>query len=167
MNVDNDILLLYLTSHGSNHLLSVHFPELALDNLPDRELKKLLDRAGIKWRIIVISACYSGSFIDTLKDDNSLIITAAAKDKASFGCSSENDFTYFGDAYINHALRLDRSFISAFYRARDAIAEREKAENLVPSEPQIYIGEAIKAKLAAPEQRLAKLPDVAAADAEN
>jgi len=164
MNVDDDILLLYLTSHGSNHLLSVYFPELALDNLPDRELKKLLNRAGIKWRIIVISACYSGGFIDTLKDDYSLII-AAAKDKASFGCSNENDFTYFGDAFINKALRQDRSFVSAFYRARDLIAEREKAENLVPSEPQIYIGESMKAKLAALEQRLAKLPSVAAADA--
>jgi Peptidase C13 family len=36
--------------------------------------------------VLVVSACYSGSFIDTLKDDHTLIITAAAanrKEKAT------------------------------------------------------------------------------------
>ncbi len=156
MNVADDILFLFLTSHGSPHRFSVNFPALRLDDLSDRELKDMLDRSGIKWRVVVISACHSGSFIDALKDERTLILTASAADKTSFGCSNENDFTYFGDAYINTALRQDRSFVAAFDRAKDIIARREAAENLTPSEPQIYLGAAIKAKLQQLERRLAK-----------
>jgi hypothetical protein len=164
MNVDRDILFLFLTSHGSPHRFSVRFPALALDDLSDRTLKDMLDHSGIKWRILVISACYSGSFIDALKDERTLILTAAAADKTSFGCSNENDFTYFGDAYINTALRQDRSFVAAFDRAKDIIARREAAENLTPSEPQIYLGAAMKAKLRQVERRLAKQPLAAMAE---
>lgn len=154
MDREEDILFLFLTSHGSKHVFSVHFPQLALDDLSDRELRRMLDHARIKWRVIAISACYSGSFIDALKDDHTLIVTAAARDRTSFGCSSENDFTYFGDAYFNHALRRQRSFIAAFAQTRALIAERERSERLTPSEPQIYVGPAIGAKLKALESRL-------------
>ena len=107
----------------------------------------MLDKAGITWRVLVVSASYSGSMIDTLADDHTLVITAAAADKTSFGCSDENDWTYFGDAYINTALRDDRSFIAAFERARSIIEAREQEERLTPSAPQIYVGAAIGAKL--------------------
>ncbi len=164
MNVADDILFLFLTSHGSPHRFSVNFPALRLDDLSDRELEDMLERSGIKWRIVVISACHSGSFIDALKDERTLILTAAAADKTSFGCSNENDFTYFGDAYINTALRQDHSFVAAFDRAKDIIARREAAENLTPSEPQIYLGAAMKAKLQQVERRLAKRPLAAMAE---
>jgi hypothetical protein len=158
MNVEEDILFLYLTSHGGKHEFSVHFPELGLADLRDTELRAILDRSGIKWRVVVISACHSGSFIDALKDDRTLILTAAAANRTSFGCSNENDFTYFGDAYINTALRHTLSFVTAFDQARDIIRARERAERLVPSQPQIYVGKAMTAKLQQLEQRLAKSP---------
>jgi hypothetical protein len=154
MDTETDLLFLYLTSHGSAHRLSVYFPDLALNDLSDRNLRDMLDKSGIKWRVVVISACYSGSFIDALKDENTLVITAAAAERTSFGCSDENDWTYFGDAYINIALRQDRSFIDAFDRARTIVAERERAQKLMPSEPQIYVGTAIKGKLRDLEKRL-------------
>jgi hypothetical protein len=156
MNTDEDVLFLFLTSHGSPHEFSVFFPALALDSLSDEDLKEALDDAGIKWRIVVISACYSGSFIAALEDEHTLVLTAAAADKTSFGCSSENDFTYFGDAYINTALRQDRSFVAAFDRAKDIIARREAAEKLTPSEPQISLGTAMAAKLQQLERRATK-----------
>lgn len=147
MNVDEDVLFLFLTSHGSPHRFSVDFPALALDDLSDDELKDMLDRSGIKWRVLVISACYSGSFIDALKDEHTLILTAAAANRTSFGCGSEENFTYFGDAFINTALRRQRSFVAAFEEAKRIIARRETAERLTPSEPQIYLGAAMTAKL--------------------
>jgi hypothetical protein len=162
MDVEQDVLFLYLTSHGSKHLFSVRFPELDLADLRDTELRTILDQSGIKWRVIVVSACYSGSFIDALKNEHTLILTAAAANKTSFGCSNENDFTYFGDAYINTALRHTRSFIAAFDQARNIIAAREREEELVPSQPQIYVGKAMNAKLRQLEQRLAKSPVAAA-----
>ncbi len=145
---DQDVVMLYLTSHGTrDHKLSVEFAPLELDQLTPADLKDMLDSAGIKWRIIVVSACYSGGFIDPLKDDYTMIMTASAADRTSFGCGSESDATYFGDALFQHALRVEDSFVKAFAQAKARIEERERAENLKPSQPQIFVGGAMAAKL--------------------
>jgi hypothetical protein len=154
MYSDEDVLFLFLTSHGSPDLLSTEFYPFRLNDLSAEDLRQMLDQSGIKWRIIVVSACYSGSFIEPLKNDNTLIMTAARADRTSFGCSSENDYTYFGEALFNEQLRREYSFITAFENAKTAIAEREKQEKLTPSEPQIYVGSAIQSKLNELEQRL-------------
>jgi hypothetical protein len=154
MDAERDVLFLYLTSHGSQGELAVRFPPLLLNGLTPDRLHDMLDEAGIRWRVIAISACYSGSFIPALEDGHTLVMTAASADRTSFGCSNENDFTYFGDALIGHALQRDRSFVGAFRSAADAIGEREKREGLVPSQPQIFIGDAIQDKLAGLERRL-------------
>jgi hypothetical protein len=145
---DQDVVMLYLSSHGSrDHKLSVEFPPLLLEQLTPDELKEMLDSAGIKWRIIVVSACYSGGFIDPLKDEYTLIMTASAADRTSFGCGSESDATYFGDALFGHALRVEDSFVKAFEQAKARIAEREQAEHVSPSEPQLFVGDAMATKL--------------------
>ena len=48
-------------------------------------LRETLDKSGIRWRVIVISACYSGSFIPAFTVSDTLIITASAADKTSLG----------------------------------------------------------------------------------
>jgi hypothetical protein len=148
MNRDEDVLFLYLTSHGSeDHRLSMDFWPLKLNDIDPAMLREMLDRSGIKWRVIAISACYSGGFIDALKDEHTLVITAADAEHSSFGCGAQSDFTYFGRAYFDEALRETWSFTEAFRRARGAIGAREEAESLDPSNPQIYAGERIEAKL--------------------
>ena len=148
MDAEEDILFLYLTSHGSkNAELTVRFSPLGLNDLEARELREILDESGIIWRVLVISACYSGSFIEHLRTPNTLILTAAAKDRTSFGCSNTRDYTYFGEAYFGRQLQHHDSFIEAFYAARDEIKVREQQENLTPSNPQIFIGSEIEAKL--------------------
>jgi hypothetical protein len=150
MDKQNDILFLYMTSHGSReHQFSLHFAPLQLNDLEPAALRKMLDDAGIQWRVIVISACYSGGFIEPLADAKTLVITAAAADKTSFGCSDENDFTYFGKAYFEQALSRTNSFVDAFELAKVAVTERERAEDQEPSQPQISIGKDIGAKLEA------------------
>lgn len=148
MNKEEDILFLFLTSHGSRqHTLSVEFWPLELNSLPASQLKALLDESGIVNRVIVVSACFSGGFIDALKDDHSLIITAAAHDKTSFGCGTQSKFTYFGEAYFKDALHEDTSFIKAFLRAKSSIEKRELREGIEASNPQIYVGAKIEAAL--------------------
>lgn len=73
---------------------------LELNQIDPKWLKDALDKSGIRWKVIVISACYSGSFIPALQDDNTLIITASAADRTSFGCENEADYTYFGRAFL-------------------------------------------------------------------
>ena len=149
INRDEDVLFLFLTSHGSrNHVLSTNFWPLRLNGLAAAKLKEMLDRAGFKWRVLVVSACYSGGFVDILKDENTLIMTAARADRKSFGCSNLNDFTYFGQAYFKEQLRKGFSFVETFHDAREAITEREEQEGLTASQPQIHIGPAIETKLA-------------------
>jgi hypothetical protein len=155
MNRDEDVLFLYLTSHGSDdHRFALEFWPLRLRDLDAASLRGMLDRAGIKWRVIVVSACYAGGFIEPLKDGRTLVITAADAQHMSFGCGAESDFTYFGKAYFDQALRTTYSFTRAFELARRSIEARERAEGRTPSNPQMYVGREIALKLEAMEGRM-------------
>ncbi len=148
MNPDEDILFLFLTSHGtSDHYLSVNFPPLKLNNINANTIKSALDEAGVKWRIIIVSACYSGGFIEPLADPFTLVITAASADRNSFGCGHDGKYTYFGDAYFDKGLRQTQSFIEAFNKATEIIYARENKEGFKNSDPQISVGAEIKNKL--------------------
>lgn len=147
MDRDRDILFIYMTSHGSKEDgLALDFPPLGLDDLAPETLRQMLDEAGIRWRVVVVSACYSGAFVPALADDHTLVVTAAAADRTSFGCADENDFTYFGRAYFD-ALGATDSFVDAFDAAKKEVAKREASEHETPSHPQISVGTAIRAKL--------------------
>src|SRR4051812_25520277 len=148
MNAEEDVVLLHLTSHGSeNHQLSVAFYPLELRTIGPDDLRSALDDAGIKWRIVVISACYAGGFISALQDTHTLVITASDATHTSFGCGNAFDFTYFSKAYFDEALRHTYSFEKAFSTAQRLIAARERQEGLEASNPQMALGHAIQAKL--------------------
>ena len=86
---------------------------------------------------------------DALRDPKTIIITAAAKDRTSFGCSNDSDLTYFGEAFYRDALPGAKSLREAFEAARKAIAAREQSEHETPSDPQADFGAEMEAKLAA------------------
>ncbi len=155
MNTDEDLLFLYISTHGSEDgELAVELPPLELAQIRPAALARMLHDSGIKWKVLVISACYSGSFIEPLKDDNTLIITATDAHNQSFGCGNGQNLTWFGQAYFDDALRRTRSFTEAFGFARQEVAQRERAQKFTPSKPQMYVGAAIKDKLAGLEARL-------------
>jgi hypothetical protein len=144
MDVRRDTLFLFLSSHGERGIVAVEMPGIALAQLRPEQLKKMLDRSGIKKRVVVVSSCHSGSFIPALADPNTLVIAASRADRNSFGCEDRRQWTYFGDAYFNRALRQETSFKRAFDRARELIAAWEAEERLTPSLPQIAGGEALR-----------------------
>ncbi|MBH3430193.1 C13 family peptidase [Pseudomonas alkylphenolica] len=134
-----DLVFIYLTSHGSHdHELVLDVPRLQLADLPADALASALAPLKERDKVIVISACYSGGYIDALKDNKTLIMTASRADRVSFGCSEEADFTYFGDALFAQALNQTDDLRQAFDRARATVAEREAAEGFEASEPQIW-----------------------------
>ncbi len=148
MNPQRDILFLALSSHGSDEpLLSVSNGTLPLQQLSADELAAALRDAGIRWRVIVISACHAGAFIESLKDPDTVLITAAAADRTSFGCSDDRDLTYFGEAFYRDALPRAVSLQDAFALARAAVAAREQAEQVTASDPQAYFGARIVRRL--------------------
>ncbi|QPN46059.1 caspase family protein [Priestia aryabhattai] len=134
-----DLVFIYLTSHGSqDHQLVFDQPRLQLADLSADELASALAPLKERDKVIVISACYSGGYIAPLKDERTIIMTAARADRVSFGCSEEADFTYFGEALFAQALNQTDDLEQAFELARSSVAEREKREGFEASEPQIW-----------------------------
>jgi Peptidase C13 family len=149
MNLDRDVLFLVISSHGASEpAIAVSNSDLPLNDMTDEDLAGALSDSGIKWRVIIISACYAGGFIDALKNPRTIVITAAAADRTSFGCSNDRDLTYFGEAFFRDALPEARSLRDAFDRARSSIALRERREHVDASRPQAYFGAELEARLA-------------------
>jgi len=145
-----DIVLVFVTTHGAeSHELYVALDPLPLNQIRPDDLAAALAQSGIRWRVVVVSACYAGGFIPKLRADEAIVITAARHDRSSFGCGVESDITYFGKAYFAEALNETVSFTEAFERAKKRIAEWEKVEEDTPSEPQIDVGKSIEPRLAA------------------
>lgn len=153
MNIEEDILFLYMTSHGSaEHEFNIQVNGMTLPNISAAALADIVNSTAIKWRIIFISACYSGGFIPHLLNDTTLIVTAARHDRKSFGCSDDSDMTYFARAYFQEALPKNENFLDAFAKAKEIVEEWEKRDfpDSPHSEPQIFVGEKIREHLQSP-----------------
>lgn len=154
MNRESDVLFLYMTSHGLVNQFELSQEPIAMQPVDPKWLRQALDTAGIRWRVIVISSCYSGSFIPALQSPDTLIITASAADRSSFGCSNEMDYTYFGRAFFDEAMRENHSLKTAFAQAQKTVKQWETAQGFEPSEPQWVMGENMKLILPQFERRL-------------
>ncbi|MDR7192889.1 C13 family peptidase [Luteimonas terrae] len=149
MDRERDVLLLYLTMHGSpDHALGLALPDGSEDTITPDALRAALDDSGIVHRVIVISACYSGGFVPALKTPDTLVLTAARPDRPSFGCGSESTITFFGHAWLLDGLNADRDFASAYRLAARAIKQRERKLGYARSGPQIAEGARIGQTLA-------------------
>jgi len=149
MNRERDVLFLALSSHGKRDpYLVVENGALPLNRLTAERLAAMLRESQIRWKILVISACYGGAFIEPLRDPYTVIITAAAPDKASFGCNDRRALTYFGEAFYQDALPGAASLREAFDVTVANIERRESAEDLEPSRPQAHFGAEMERKLA-------------------
>ena len=161
MNIEEDVLVLFVTTHGSaQHELAFDYPPLQLRQVNPTALARMLADSGIKWKLIVLSACYSGGFIEALKDDNTMIVTASDATHTSFGCEASSEFTWFSRAYFDEALRDEArrgsfSFAGAFDRARTSVAAQEKSAGFEASNPQMFVGAAMREKMKTIEARLA------------
>ena len=151
MDLGKDVLVLFLTSHGSQDGLAVSNGSLPLTQLAPADLQHALEESGIKWRVVIVSACYAGVFIDALKSSETLAITAADAEHSSFGCDDDRDLTYFGEALLKDSVGSTPSLEEAFKKAKGLIKQRETAEQKTPSNPQIYVGALIREKLAETE----------------
>jgi hypothetical protein len=144
LDAKNDILALILTSHGSRAGLVVKAAGGSVDTLWPQTLVAMLGHAGVRHRIVIISACYSGIFIPLLANADTLVITAADAYHPSFGCQDGAQWTYFGDALFNTAMRRTTSLRDAFDLARTLVRERELRNGFDPSNPQMAGGQNIE-----------------------
>ena len=151
MESSNDLLVLYLTSHGSRAAeLTTDLPGYQdLDPIAARRLAEELDQAGIRRRVIIVSACFAGSWIKPLATDDTILITAARADRSSFGCSDDRPLTYFGEALLKGPLARGASLEQSFQSARKTVSQWEGSGS-VHSEPQAYVGKNMRSLWTAP-----------------
>ena len=123
INPDEDLVMLYLagpTDRDGN--LGVAMPPLDLAQLSPATLRSLLDESGIRWRIVVVSACNADGFVDALQDVDTLVLAAGSgpDDACRPGASS----TPLGDALFGDALAAGDSIGKAVEAARDKTGAR-------------------------------------------
>lgn len=136
-----DLVVVLVSTHGTDRLLAVQAEGKELPPLSARNLARLLRPLRDTPTVLILSACYSGSLIPALRADKRIILTAAAADRASFGCGTDDNNTFFVDELLRYGFTLEESLSQSFARARQQVAEREKRMELAPpSEPQIYVG---------------------------
>lgn len=160
MDGKEDVLVLYTTSHGLDLGLAYHYGDSGYGILSPATLKSALEDAGIQRRVLILSACYSGVFVPVLASADTAILTAAAGNRSSFGCVAENDWTFYGDALINRALRQPVALDEAARMASRSVAEWEAKAQFLASLPQVSIGPEVGGWLPALE---AKAPRIASA----
>lgn len=154
MDPDEDVLVLFTTSHGAQLGLAYHDGDNGYGILSPQRLQAILAELGLERRILIINACYSGVFVPHLQGDDTAIATAAAHNRSSFGCVPDNDWTYFGDALVNRELRQPQTFTQAVRAAQVHIVGWELQDNLVPSLPQLSIGQDVAGWLTQLEARM-------------
>jgi Peptidase C13 family len=137
-----DLVVVFFTSHGSpDGSVAIREHNRLNAAMRPTHLRDMLAQAGVRNRVVIVSACFSGAFIAPLMDDDTVVLTASAPDRTSFGCQPQREWTFFGDAFFNRALREGASMIAGFDLAKRQIERWEREQNLSPaSNPQRFVG---------------------------
>lgn len=150
-----DKIVLLFTTHGNKEILAVNAGNQDYRAVSAADLEYWLRKLNGKPVVLALSACYSGSFIPSLKNINRIILTAADKDRNSFGCNYQSSNTFFVEETLGASFDLGKSLVEVFDAARTNIERKEKRMNLSPaSNPQIEIGLALKKLASAPLSKL-------------
>lgn len=128
---------LYFTSHGSPRGI-VFGPNRLMS--PDEMARRIDGWCGTRPTVVIVSACFSGVFTERLAAPNRMIMSAARRDRSSFGCSEDATYPYF-DGCILESLPTSPNFLALADQAALCVQRREREEGLRPaSEPQTVVG---------------------------
>ncbi|MEO5939113.1 MAG: C13 family peptidase [Sphingomonas sp.] len=155
MDRKQDVLVLYTAGHGAKVGLAYHDADDGFGIIPPARMARMFEELGIKNRLLILSACFSGIFVPSLSSDTTALFTAASADRTSFGCQSDRDWTFYGDAMINNALRQPVPLAKAGENAQTLIAKWEGMNSdITPSQPQVAIGSKVSTWLTPLEARM-------------
>jgi len=157
MNEAEDVLVLYTTSHGVRGS-GLAYKDRARGGgvVSPARLAAMIDTLGIRNRLVIVQACYAGQFVPALASPTSIVATAASAAQPSFGCAAGNDWTFYGDALVNRALRKPAPLATQLARAGTLVAGWEASGRLKPSQPQVSMGAQAARWLAPLERRAPK-----------
>lgn len=131
---------LYATSHGTERGLL-----FAVEDGHTVLLPHILDawlNTACKNRptVVVLSGCYSGVYVDSLrKADDRVILSAARRDRVSFGCSARDELSVFDGCFLQNFLP-ERTWRDLADGVRRCVEQAERTYGEVPSLPQTFVG---------------------------
>ena len=136
--------LLYFTSHGSPQ--GMVFGDKA--TLAPADMANLVrEWCGARPTVVVISACYSGIFVNALAAPNRMILTAASRERSSFGCGAGETYPWF-DGCVIESLPAANDFLGLAAATRACVSRKEQEAGItVASEPQLFVGSEMQLRL--------------------
>lgn len=136
--------LLYFTSHGTpTAMVFGDAPPMT----PDMMVNIVRRACGTRPTVVIVSACYSGIFVNGLAAPNRMVLTAASRERTSFGCGADETYPWF-DGCILETLPKAADFLALAAGARACVARMEQEAGVDrPSEPQLYVGPEMQLRL--------------------
>ena len=145
--------LLYFTSHGAPNAMVFG---LAPRMTPDMMANIVRSACGTRPTVVIVSACYSGIFVNALAAPNRMVLTAASRERTSFGCGADETYPWF-DGCIIETLPTASDFLALAAGTRACVARKEAALGATPpSDPQMFVGADMQLRL--PMLRFSRSP---------
>ncbi|MBL4834927.1 MAG: caspase family protein [Pseudomonas sp.] len=148
MDSQEDLLFIHLVTHGGQDgELLLQQPGIELPNLMPEDFAQMLEPLSARRKVLVVSACYSGQWLEQLKDPNTLILTSSRDDRTSFGCGDDSEMTWFTKALYQGA-GLDLANPDAMYEQTNQQVRVWEEEIGMEEEhwsyPQYHLGENLR-----------------------
>jgi hypothetical protein len=139
-----DQCLIFLTSHGERGS-GVWLARSNRALTPDELARALSRGCAAVPTVVIVSACYSGSFAaGKMTRSNRIVLTAARGDRPSFGCQAHRTYNFFDECLLG-VLPKAASWHSVSDGADRCVRRMEHALGVEPSEPQAYFGGTVAA----------------------
>lgn len=135
---DWDGCFAFITSHGSRS----EFYMRGQTGLNPSTYNSILDATcGTRPTVLLVSACYSGIFSAPLmQKPNRIILTAASKDRTSFGCDAGATYTYWDSCLVESLATPVKTWKDLYTALKACIEPKEQAMGYTPSQPQGFFG---------------------------
>lgn len=136
--------LLYFTSHGTpTAMVFGDAPAMT----PDMMVNIVRRACGARPTVVIVSACYAGIFVNALAAPNRMVLTAASRERTSFGCGADETYPWF-DGCILETLPGATDFLALAAGARACVTRKEQQAGVaLPSEPQLFVGAEMQLRL--------------------
>src|SRR5262249_13672176 len=137
-----DRCLIFLTSPGERNAgLWLARSNAALS--PDELAQALSRGCATVPTVVVVSACYSGSFASgKMVKPNRIVLTAARSDRPSFGCQVRRVYNFFDECLLR-TLPKSATWRAVAEGSKECVRRMEHALGERPSEPQAYFGSVV------------------------
>jgi len=136
----DDIVVVFISTHGNRKILSVNVAHHELKPMTATQLSAALAPLGDRPTVVILAACFSGSFLPELQGERRIVITSASGERASFGCQADSRNTFFTEELFANAFDVSKSLSQMMAEAKVRVGRREHALKFPNSEPQMSVG---------------------------